>query len=66
MCSETALKREGMVILARSLGLVQAERFIALMNKEPFDYTTWQQSLFVEMTLDELLQKADAYQKENF
>ena len=30
---------EGMNVLLENLGAVDAERFIALMNKEPFDYT---------------------------
>ena len=41
MRSDTVLKDEGMRILAEQLGLVEAERFIALMRREPFDYTKW-------------------------
>ena len=37
MLAETALRREGMKILKERLGLVEAERFIALMNRESFD-----------------------------
>jgi hypothetical protein len=40
----------GMDILVERLGLVDAERFIYLVNKEPFDYTKWSQNLFEGMT----------------
>jgi hypothetical protein len=39
-----------MDILVEKLGLVDAERFVFLVNKEPFDYTKWRQNLFEEMT----------------
>jgi hypothetical protein len=32
MLADVALRREGMTILKERLGLVEAERFIALMN----------------------------------
>ena len=41
MLSNTMLKDEGMRILAERLGLVEAERFIVLMRREPFGYTKW-------------------------
>jgi len=49
MLSNTMLKDEGMRILAERLGLVEAERFIVLMRREPSDYTKWRQGLFQEM-----------------
>ena len=64
MHNETLLKREGMKILTEKLGPVEAERFIVLMNREPFDYTKWQRDLFGDMPLDEFLEKANSYQKE--
>ncbi|MDR1920830.1 MAG: hypothetical protein LBS31_03700 [Candidatus Adiutrix sp.] len=63
MTSDTALKHEGMKILLERLGAVEAERFIALMRREPFDYTEWQRNLFGDMPLDEFLKKADEYSK---
>ena len=64
MHSETLLKREGMRILTEKLGPVEAERFIVLMNREPFDYTKWQRDLFGDMPLDEFLEKANKHQEE--
>jgi hypothetical protein len=61
MYNDTVLKREGMRILAEQLGLVEAERFIVLMNREPFNYTEWQRDLYGDMSLDEFLKKATDY-----
>ena len=64
MVSNTVLKQNGMRILGKHLGLVEAERFISLIISEPFDYTKWQSNLFSDMTLDELCKEADDYWKE--
>ncbi|MDR2175135.1 MAG: hypothetical protein LBO82_04260 [Synergistaceae bacterium] len=55
------LKQEGMRILAEQLGLVDAERFIALLRREPFDYTEWQRTIFQDVPLDQFLRDAAAY-----
>ena len=54
MRTDTAVKAEGMRVLVEGLGKVDAERFISLIMKEPFDYTTWQQDLFEDMSVREL------------
>lgn len=43
MKPETIIKIEGINALIEKLGYVDAERFIMLMNKNPFDYTKWRQ-----------------------
>ena len=48
--NDTILLDAGMDVLIERLGLVGAERFIYLVNKEPFDYTKWRQNLFEGMT----------------
>jgi Ran GTPase-activating protein (RanGAP) involved in mRNA processing and transport len=58
MVTDTMLKNEGMRVLAENLGLVEAERFITLILREPFDYTEWQRDLFKDMPLNEFLEKA--------
>jgi len=50
-----------MRVLAKSLGPVDAERFIVLLRREPFDYTEWRQDLYKGMPLDEFLKKATAH-----
>jgi len=53
--TDTLLKNKAMDILVKNLGVVEAERFVALILKEPFDYTEWRKTnLFCDMTLSEL------------
>jgi hypothetical protein len=54
MYAEMTLRNEGMKILINKLGRVEAERFISLIIREPFDYTEWQNNLFNEMSVQEL------------
>jgi len=61
MKTDTLLREEGMRILSENLGLLEAERFIALIIREPFDYTAWQQDLYNDIPLEELCKKADAF-----
>jgi len=44
--TDTEVKQQGLGALIDALGEVNAERFIVLLNREPFDYTTWQKNLF--------------------
>ena len=54
MYAEMTLRNEGMRILINKLGNVEAERFISLIIREPFDYTEWQRGLFDNMSVKEL------------
>ncbi len=54
MRNDTLVRTEGMKILLEGLGKVDAERFISLIIKEPFDYTKWQKDLFSGMSVREL------------
>ena len=51
--TDTVLKCKGMDALSKALGLVDAERFISLILREPFDYTEWQRDLYKDVSLDE-------------
>ena len=62
MYTDTVLKSEGMRILAEQLGIIEAERFIILMMREPFNYTEWQRNLYGNMALDDFLKNAYEYQ----
>ena len=42
---------------------MEAERFIALVIREKFDYTKWQENLYENVSLKDLAQKADAFWK---
>jgi hypothetical protein len=56
--NDTILLDTGMDILVEKLGLVEAERFVFLMNKESFDYTKWRQNLYEGMSAREISAKA--------
>ena len=64
MKTDTIIKQEGMAALISKLGYVDAERFIVLLSREPFDYTKWrEQHLDSDLSVRELSQKAMAYTK---
>ena len=42
--TDTLLKSKAMDVLVKSLGVVETERFITLILKEPFDYTEWRRT----------------------
>lgn len=54
MKTDTELRVEGLRALAEALGSVEAERFVTLMLREPFDYTQWQQNLWPDKTVEEI------------
>jgi len=56
--NDTVLSRNAVKCLVDNFGIVHTERFIALIIKEPFDYTEWQKDLFNDMTTDELFSAA--------
>jgi len=57
MRSDTLIKSDGMRVLAENLGIVEAERFITLVLRDPFDYTEWQCSLYSNINVTELYNK---------
>ena len=59
--TDTELRIAGMRALLNALGDVQAERFITLLLREPFDYTTWQRTLWQDKTVEEISQAAMQY-----
>jgi hypothetical protein len=63
MRSDTLIKSDGMRILAEKLGIIEAERFITLVLREPFDYTDWQRNLYGNMGVRELYDKVVASEK---
>jgi len=66
MMNNTVLLNTGMKHLSDKLGLVEAERFIALLLREPFDYTEWRKdNLFVGMSIEEISNEAKKYCDEN-
>ncbi len=65
MITDTEIKVNGLNILAQSLGDVEAERFIALIQREPFDYTKWRQGIDEDLSIDEISRRAMAMRNKN-
>ena len=63
MITDTEIKIKGINLLAQHLGNVEAERFIALIQREPFDYTKWHQDLDDELSIEEISRKAMSLRK---
>lgn len=64
MKTDTIIKQEGMSALISKLGYVDAERFIVLISREPFDYTRWREQYLDEgLNIRELSKKAMNYSK---
>ncbi len=54
MMTDSELRIEGLKALVNALGEVEAERFISLIIREPFDYTQWQRKLWPQESVEEL------------
>lgn len=52
--TDTEIRMKGMQVLINALGEVQAEKFITLIMREPFDYTEWQRDLWHDKTVEEI------------
>lgn len=58
MRTDTEVRIQGLRALVDSLGSVEAERFIALILREPFDYTKWQGQLWPDKSVEEISKAA--------
>jgi hypothetical protein len=58
MTTDEELKVQGVRALVAALGDVEAERFVSLLTRAPFDYTKWQASLWPSHSVDELSRSA--------
>jgi len=54
---------EGYEVLNEKLGLIDAEKFIAYIQREPFDYTEWQKKLFKNKSAKEISKEAMEFRK---
>lgn len=61
MKTDTVIRNEGMRLLIEHLGKVEAERFISLIIREPFDYTEWRQDLWKDKTIKDISEAAMEY-----
>ena len=48
MKTDSEIKMLGLEILNHHLGIVEAEKFAALIQREKFDHTKWRKNIFEE------------------
>ena len=64
--TETVLIKTGMKLLIDQLGSINAEKFVSLLLREPFNYTEWRKNnLCVGMAVEEISKEAmEIYKQE--
>jgi len=63
MRTDNEIKMAGYELLSNNLGMVEAERFIALIQREKFDYTKWRENLFKGLSGEEISKRAMEFQQ---
>ncbi len=58
LITDTEVKLKGIKALTESLGNVDDERFITLIQREPFDYTKWQRNLWEGQSVSDISRNA--------
>ena len=58
MMTDIEIRLKGIQVLTDQLSDVEAERFVALIQREPFDYTKWRQGLDENLSIGEISKKA--------
>jgi len=61
--NDSILEQNAVKCLIENFGVVDTERFISLMIKEPFDYTKWQRDIYNDKSTDELFEAASDWKK---
>ncbi|MCX8086354.1 MAG: hypothetical protein N3C63_05555 [Rhodocyclaceae bacterium] len=59
MKTDAEIRQQGMQALIGSLGLVEAERFLAVLSRERFDYTEWRREGLPRTELSRLAETAN-------
>lgn len=61
MRADSVIKHEGFNALINQLDIVEVERFVAILNRERFDYTEWRKNLWEDISVEELSERAMIY-----
>jgi hypothetical protein len=56
--TDTEIRVKGVQLLAQHLGDIEMERFIALIQREPFDYTQWRQAIDIDRNIEDISTEA--------
>ena len=59
MKTEAEIRMKGMQALISALGLVEAERFLAAVSRDKFDYTEWRRIGLPDMTVEKIAAAAN-------
>ena len=63
MRTDSEIKISGLEVLSHNLGMVEAEKIIALIQRERFDYTKWRENIFEGLSGNEISKQAMELQK---
>nr|CAA6820642.1 MAG: Unknown protein [uncultured Thiotrichaceae bacterium] len=58
MKTDAEIRSDGLRLLFQHLGDVDAGRFLAMVNRERFDYTEWRKTMWSDETVASLAVKA--------
>ncbi|HNZ26168.1 MAG TPA: hypothetical protein PK385_06865 [Spirochaetota bacterium] len=61
MKTDAIIKQVAFKAIFEKLDIVEAERFIALIKRDNFDYTEWRKNLWEDLTIEELSKNAMDY-----
>ena len=61
MKTEAEIRHAGVCALIEALGIVEAGRFVAIMNRERFDYTEWRKTGLPDWDIERLSAQAAQY-----
>ena len=61
MRTDATIRNEAMGALVRTLGMVDAERFISMVKCDTFDYTEWRRGIWNDMSIEEVYAEASAH-----
>lgn len=65
MKTDTEIKVKGTKALIKAMGPVEAERYIALISRERFDYTKWRETMLPEGSIADISKLAMKYRKKD-
>ena len=63
MAYDGELLQRGMRCLIDNLGIIEAERFVALLSRERGDYTEWQREHYDNMSSEEFLASLEEFMR---
>ena len=64
MKTEAEIRMKGMQALIGALGLVEAERFLAAVSRDKFDYTEWRKTGLPAMRIEDISAAANKLAEE--